>query len=301
MTVSARAAAMVAERTRSIATSASQRSRDLGPLGIAFHLRHIGTTLVIDLPLASLAPSLSNVEPSCVKSKSDSAVIDLSDVRVTLSSRAGPVPILRGISLKIERDEAVAIVGPSGSGKTTLMMVMAGLEQATGGRVEVAGETLGAMTEDQLALLRARSIGIVFQSFHLVATMTALENIALPLEFLGRADAFDRAHEALVDVGLAHRQDHFPAQLSGGEQQRVAIARALSPRPQILLADEPTGNLDGATGSHVMDLLFDLREREGMTLVLITHEQALAERCGRILHMQDGRLQLATALRIVAP
>lgn len=223
-------------------------------------------------------------------SNTPSALIDLVDVCVTLTSRAGPVPILRGVSLQVARDDSVAVVGPSGSGKTTLMMVIAGLEQATSGSVNVAGHDLNAMNEDELALLRARSIGIVFQSFHLVPTMTAIENVALPLEFLGRSDAFEQARAALADVGLAHRQEHFPAQLSGGEQQRVAIARALAPRPQILLADEPTGNLDGKTGAQVMDLLFELRERQGMTLVLITHEQPLAARCRRIVHMQDGRL-----------
>ncbi len=232
--------------------------------------------------------------------KSNRALIVLDDVRVTLPSRAGPVPILRGLSLTIEDNEAVAVVGPSGSGKTTLLMIIAGLEQATSGRVTVASEDLGALDEDDLAQLRARNIGIVFQSFHLVPTMTALENVALPLEFLGEADAFDRARAALAEVGLAHREDHFPAQLSGGEQQRVAIARALAPRPKLLLADEPTGNLDGATGRQVMDLLFDLRARHGTTLVLITHEQRLADRCERVLRMEDGRLVDASARQLAA-
>ena len=218
------------------------------------------------------------------------SVISLEDVHVTLASRAGPVPILRGLDLAIGANEACAVVGPSGSGKTTLLMVVAGLEQATEGRVTVSGAELGGLNEDELALLRARNVGIVFQSFHLVPTMTALENVALPLEFLGADEPFAKARLALGDVGLSHREDHFPAQLSGGEQQRTALARALAPRPKILLADEPTGNLDTKTGRQVMDLIFDLRARHGTTLVLITHEEALAQRCGRVLHMNDGRL-----------
>ncbi len=216
--------------------------------------------------------------------------IRLEDVHVTLPSRAGLVDILTGVTLSVEQGEAVAVVGPSGSGKTTLMMVVAGLERATSGAIRVAGEDLGPLDEDQLAQMRAGKIGIVFQSFHLVPTMTALENVALPLEFLGDADPFGAASAALEDVGLARRADHFPAQLSGGEQQRVAIARALSPRPKIILADEPTGNLDSRTGKQVMDLLFDLRAKFDATLLLITHDAALARRCGRVLTMQDGRL-----------
>ena len=216
--------------------------------------------------------------------------IELKDLFVTLPSRAGPVQILRGVSLAIQEGEAVAVVGPSGSGKTTLMMVTAGLERASAGEVIVAGEELGGLDEDQLALLRARNIGIVFQSFHLVPSMTALENVALPLEFLGDGDPFGRAAKALAGVGLARREDHFPAQLSGGEQQRVAMARALAPDPKIIFADEPTGNLDGRTGTQVMDLLFDLKARTGATLVLITHDQDLARRCGRVLHMNDGKI-----------
>ncbi len=217
------------------------------------------------------------------------------DVSLTLPSRAGPVEILRRISLDIAAGEAVGIVGPSGSGKTTLLMVMGGLEHATSGRVQVAGENLGALGENDLARLRGRYIGIVFQSFHLIPTMTALENVALPLEFLGKNDAFAAAEEALGDVGLGHRLDHFPAQLSGGEQQRVALARALAPRPKLLLADEPTGNLDARTGAQVMDLIFELQDRHGATLVLVTHDQALTARCKRIVGMHDGRILSAAA------
>ena len=209
---------------------------------------------------------------------------------MTLPSRAGPVQILRGVSLAIDAGEAVAVVGPSGSGKTTLMMVAAGLERASAGRIRVAERDLSGLDEDELALLRARNVGIVFQSFHLVPSMTALENVSLPLEFLGHSAPQDRAREALSEVGLSHREDHFPAQLSGGEQQRVALARALAPGPKILMADEPTGNLDGETGKQVMDLIFALRERTGATLMLITHDEKLARRCGRVLHMKDGRI-----------
>lgn len=216
--------------------------------------------------------------------------VRLDDVHVSLPSRAGMVDILTGVTLSVDQGDAVAVVGPSGSGKTTLLMVVAGLERATSGKVVVSGQDLGPLDEDALALMRAGNIGIVFQSFHLVPTMTALENVALPLEFLGDADAFEAARAALDDVGLTARADHFPAQLSGGEQQRVAIARALAPRPKIILADEPTGNLDSRTGRQVMDLLFALRARFDATLLLITHDMALTGRCDRTLTMQDGRL-----------
>ena len=224
-------------------------------------------------------------------------VIALRDASLTLGTRAGPVEVLRRIDLTVAPGESVAVVGPSGSGKTSLLMVMAGLEQATGGSVEVAGHELAGLGEDALALIRGANIGIVFQSFHLVPTMTALENVALPLELAGRRDAFDAARALLDEVGLSHRMDHFPAQLSGGEQQRVAVARALAPNPQIVLADEPTGNLDGQTGEHVIDLLFDLQRRRQATLVLVTHEMPLADRCGRVVRMADGRIapELATA------
>ena len=226
--------------------------------------------------------------------------IELEGVHVTLPSRAGAVPILRGIDLDVSSGEAVAVVGPSGSGKSTLLMVIAGLERATSGRVAVAGADLGALDEDGLARLRAANIGIVFQSFHLVPTMTAVENVALPMEFLGQDDAFEVARAALADVGLAHREEHFPGQLSGGEQQRVAIARALSTKPALILADEPTGNLDLATGAAVMDLLFALKERTGATLLLITHDSDLAKRCDRTVSLADGRIVKGGSKRRVA-
>jgi putative ABC transport system ATP-binding protein len=225
----------------------------------------------------------------------------LEGVHVTLPSRAGPVDILRGIDLRVPTGEAVAIVGPSGSGKSTLLMVIAGLERATEGRVEVVGADLGSLDEDGLARLRAANIGIVFQSFHLVPTMTALENVALPLEFLDHDDAFAASRAALAEVGLSHREAHFPGQLSGGEQQRVAMARALAPGPALILADEPTGNLDLATGAQVMDLLFALKERTGATLLLITHDRTLAKRCDRIVSLADGRIVSGAKRRVAAP
>ncbi len=218
------------------------------------------------------------------------AVVDLANVRLTLESRAGLVDILRGVSLEVEAGQSIAVVGPSGSGKTSLLMVMAGLERATGGRVTIVGEDFTRLTEDQLAAVRGRDVGIVFQSFHLVPTMTAFENVALPLELTGRADAPARARALLADVGLGQRMDHYPAQLSGGEQQRVALARALAPRPRLLLADEPTGNLDGATGDQVVDLLFRLQVRDNATLVLVTHDEDLAERCDTLVRMADGKI-----------
>ena len=226
--------------------------------------------------------------------------IKLEGIEVTLPSRAGPVAVLRGIDLEVGTGDAIAVVGPSGSGKSTLLMVTAGLERATGGRVKVVGADYAALDEDGLARLRAANIGIVFQSFHLVPTMTALENVALPLEFLGEDDAFIKAREALSEVGLSHRESHFPGQLSGGEQQRVAIARALAPNPKLILADEPTGNLDLTTGAIVMDLLFTLKERTGATLLLITHDRNLAKRCGRIVSLADGRIVSAGAKGRVA-
>jgi putative ABC transport system ATP-binding protein len=226
--------------------------------------------------------------------------IQLEDVHVTLSSRAGPVSILRGIDLSVAWGESIAVVGRSGSGKSTLLMVIAGLERATRGRVEVVGADLGRLDEDGLARLRAANIGIVFQSFHLVPTMTALENVALPLEFLDRDDAFERARAALADVGVSHREVHFPGQLSGGEQQRVALARALGPRPALILADEPTGNLDLTTGAQVMDLLFELKDRAGATLLLITHDRSLTKRCDRIVSLADGRIVAREAKRRVS-
>jgi putative ABC transport system ATP-binding protein len=224
-------------------------------------------------------------------------IVTLESVNLTLTSRAGPVEILRNASLKVEPGQSLAVVGPSGSGKTSLLMVVAGLERATNGHVRVAGHDLTKLGEDELALMRGAEIGIVFQSFHLVPTMTALENVALPLEFAGAADAFATARELLDEVGLGPRVDHFPAQLSGGEQQRVAIARALSRQPKLILADEPTGNLDGKTGRQVIELLFGLQRRREATLVLVTHDERLAAACGRTIRMADGRiLEAAEAL-----
>jgi putative ABC transport system ATP-binding protein len=220
--------------------------------------------------------------------KSPLVVVD--DVHLTLGSAAGPVNILRGVSLTVEAGETVALLGPSGSGKSTLMMVAAGLERPTSGRVWVAGEELGGLDEDGLARLRRRHVGIVFQSFHLIPTMTALENVAIPLELAGDRAAFTTAEAALGRVGLGHRLVHYPAQLSGGEQQRVAIARAFVAGPQLLLADEPTGNLDGATGDLVIDCLFAEHARQGTSLLLITHDSRLAARCERQLRMEDGRI-----------
>ena len=217
-------------------------------------------------------------------------IVALAGVGLTLTSRAGPVEILRDVNLDVAAGESVAIIGPSGSGKTSLLMIMAGLERASRGRVVVAGHDLQPLDEDALARVRGAEIGIVFQSFHLVATMTALENVALPLEFAGRADAEAVARAVLDEVGLTHRLAHFPAELSGGEQQRVAIARALATRPKLLLADEPTGNLDGRTGQQVIELLFDLQRRHAATLVLVTHDPALAELCGHTVRMADGRI-----------
>ncbi|MEM9146301.1 MAG: ABC transporter ATP-binding protein [Pseudomonadota bacterium] len=216
--------------------------------------------------------------------------IALSQLALTLPSRAGLVDILRGVDLEIAAGTSVGIVGPSGSGKSSLLMVLGGLERATSGHVTVMGEELTGLGEDALARFRMRNMGIVFQSFHLIPTMTALENAAAPLELAGRRDAFDRAAEELDAVGLAHRADHYPAQLSGGEQQRVALARAVAPRPSILLADEPTGNLDAATGREISELLFSLQSRHGATLVVVTHAPALAQACDRVVTMRDGRL-----------
>lgn len=218
------------------------------------------------------------------------AVLGLENVELTLAGNAGRVEILRGITLEVDRGESVGLVGPSGSGKSSLLMLMGGLERPTAGRVTALGKDLSGMDEDGLARFRCGRMGIVFQSFHLVPTMTALENVALPLEIAGEADAFDRASAELAAVGLSHREGHYPAELSGGEQQRVALARAAAPRPELFLADEPTGNLDGRTGAQIMDLLFDLRDRHGATLVLVTHAPELAERCDRLIRLADGRI-----------
>jgi putative ABC transport system ATP-binding protein len=225
--------------------------------------------------------------------------IELQAVHLTLGSAAGPVNILKGIDLQVGRGEKVSVVGPSGSGKSTMMMLMGGLERPTSGRVVVSGQDLGVLDEDGLARFRRDRVGIVFQAFHLIPTMTALENVAVPLEFAGVRDAFDRARDGLAQVGLAHRLTHYPGQLSGGEQQRVALARAFATQPDLLLADEPTGNLDGDTGEQVIGLLFDLAERRGTTLLLITHDAGLARRCDRSIRIMDGRI--VEDLRVGAP
>jgi len=220
----------------------------------------------------------------------NSEMIRLVDIHLKLESAAGPVNILRGIDLTVAPGERVAIVGPSGSGKSTLLMVIGGLERPTSGQVWVGDKDLAQLDEDRLARFRRGTVGIVCQSFHLIPTMSALENVATPLELAGHADPFSRAAEELDRVGLAMRAEHYPSQLSGGEQQRVALARAFAIGPRLLLADEPTGNLDGETGRAVTALMFDLVERYATTLLLVTHEIDLAERCGRVLHIGDGRI-----------
>ena len=216
--------------------------------------------------------------------------VSLQDVHLTLPSRAGNVDILRGVDLTVKAGEALGIVGPSGSGKTTLLMVIAGLEPASRGAVTVAGQSLAGKSEDELAAFRRDNIGIIFQSFHLIPTMTALENVAVPLEFRGTPDAMEIAHDKLVRVGLSHRLTHYPGQLSGGEQQRVAIARALASGARIIIADEPTGNLDHVTGEQIIQLLFDVRSQDGASLILVTHDRDLAARCDRVAEVLDGKI-----------
>ncbi len=220
----------------------------------------------------------------------DTPIITLSDVYLSLVGGSGEVNILRGVDLAVHAGETLAIVGPSGSGKTTTLMIMAGLERPSSGAVHVAGMDLTAMNEDALARFRRTHMGIVFQSFHLVPTMTALENTSLPLEFAHVSHARERAMDALATVGLADRAHHYPSQLSGGEQQRVALARAFAPAPKVILADEPTGNLDTETGARIVEHLFSMQQQHGTTLVLITHDSTLAARCHRQAHMQNGRL-----------
>jgi putative ABC transport system ATP-binding protein len=215
-------------------------------------------------------------------------LVRVKNLFLTVPSAAGPVNILRGVDLDIAKGEAVGLIGPSGSGKTSLLMVLAGLERATSGSVSLDGQEITRMSEDALAKLRRERVGIVFQAFHLIPTMTALENVAVPLELAGVRDAHARARAALEAVGLGHRLTHLPGQLSGGEQQRTALARAFAPEPALLLADEPTGNLDHATGETIIDLLFALRQRSGTTLLLITHDRSLAARCDRQVHLSDG-------------
>jgi putative ABC transport system ATP-binding protein len=234
--------------------------------------------------------ALPNTAPAAAGTQAGSPLIAATNLSFQVRAQAGEINILRGVDLAVGVGEAVGIVGPSGSGKTSLLMLLAGLDRPTGGTLAVAGHDLTRMNEDQLAVFRRDHVGIVFQAFHLVPTMTAIENVAVPLEFAGRADAFDRAEAALRSVGLGHRLTHYPGQLSGGEQQRVALARAFVAEPRLLLADEPTGNLDRGTGAQVMDLLFGLREQFGTTLLLITHDPLLAERCERQVRIEDGRI-----------
>ena len=221
------------------------------------------------------------------------AILSLTAARLVLKGNAGPVEVLRGITLAVARGESVGLVGPSGSGKSSLLMLMGGLERATSGQVRALGQDLTAMGEDQLARFRRGTMGIVFQSFHLIPTLTALENVALPLEIAGQGGARGRAAAELGAMGLGERLAHYPGELSGGEQQRVALARASVVRPAIFLADEPTGNLDSATGAGIMELLFGLRDRHGATLVLVTHAPELAARCDRVVSMADGRIAAA--------
>ena len=237
------------------------------------------------------------------------SIVSLRGLSVTLTGAAGAVEILRGIDLDLTAGEAVSVIGPSGAGKTTLLMIIGGLERPSAGEVSVAGHDLRTLDEDGLAQFRGRHVGIVFQSFHLIPTMTALENVAAPRELAGEIGAFEQARAELAAVGLDHRLGHYPGELSGGEQQRVAIARALVNQPSLLLADEPTGNLDAATGAQVMDHLFARSRDNGATLVLITHEARLAGLCGRTIRMVDGRIEAQTVEppaadapgRIVAP
>ncbi|HEU4358664.1 MAG TPA: ABC transporter ATP-binding protein [Xanthobacteraceae bacterium] len=224
-------------------------------------------------------------------SELEQPAVALSGVNLSLGRGAARVHILKDLNLHVRRGEAVGLIGPSGSGKSTLLMVTAGLERADTGSVVVAGKALGPLGEDALARFRGRNIGIVFQSFHLIHTMTALENVAVPLELAGLDDAHERAARELAAVGLSERRGHYPAELSGGEQQRVALARALTPNPAILLADEPTGNLDETTGAEIIDLLFAGHEQRGTTLVLVTHDPALAVRCDRIVRLRSGRIE----------
>ena len=229
------------------------------------------------------------------------SIVSLRDLSVTLTGAAGPVEVLRGIDLDLAPGETASVVGPSGAGKTTLLMVVGGLERPSAGRVEVAGEDLAALDEDALARFRGAHVGIVFQAFHLIPTMTAIENVAAPRELAGAPDAFDRAREELAAVGLEHRLGHYPGELSGGEQQRVAIARALVNRPALVLADEPTGNLDAATGDQVIGHLFARSRDRGAALLLITHEARLAARCDRTIRMADGRVEAVPAAETGPP
>ncbi|MBJ3777918.1 ABC transporter ATP-binding protein [Acuticoccus mangrovi] len=224
-----------------------------------------------------------------------SPLIEMRDVHLTLGRGPTAVPILRGVDLSVDGGRSVGVIGPSGSGKSTLLMVLGGLERPDAGSVRISGEELTAMDEDALTVFRGRSIGIVFQSFHLIPTMTALENVAVPLELAGVEDAIARARAELAAVGLGERTGHYPTELSGGEQQRVAIARALAPRPAVLLADEPTGNLDDATGRDIIELMFAVQEQRRQTLLLVTHDRSLAARCDECVRMRQGRIDTEVA------
>lgn len=221
-------------------------------------------------------------------------MISLSNLHLTLGTGASQVHVLKGMDLDIANGVSAGIVGPSGSGKSTLLMVIGGLESADTGEVKINGQDLGTFSEDQLAAFRGRNIGIVFQSFHLIPNMTALENVAIPLELSGEPLAMQKAENELISVGLGERLNHYPSQLSGGEQQRVAIARALAPRPKILIADEPTGNLDDETGDQIVDLLFEKQQKHNMTLVLVTHDTNLANRCDHVIRVNSGEIEPAT-------
>lgn len=222
-------------------------------------------------------------------------VLSVKDVTLSLNGNAGPVDILHGITLDVVKGRSLALVGPSGSGKSSLLMLMGGLERASSGQIHALGQDLTDMNEDALARFRRASMGVVFQSFHLIPTMTALENLATPLELAGDKDAFAKAEADLETVGLGHRKNHYPSQMSGGEQQRVALARAMVVRPSILLADEPTGNLDESNGNAVMELLFKLQEQVGATLVMVTHSNTLAGRCDSVIRLRDGRIEASAA------
>lgn len=238
----------------------------------------------------------SRIEPSPLPGSTPDA-ITISNVNLSLGEGAARVHILKDVSLRVASGEAIGLIGPSGSGKSTLLMVMAGLERPDSGEVVVNGTVFNALNEDGLARFRGRHVGIVFQSFHLIPTMTALENVSVPLELAGHPDPAARAAEELAAVGLGERLHHYPTQLSGGEQQRVALARALAPDPAILVADEPTGNLDESTGQQIVDLLFAQHAERNMTLVLVTHDSGLAERCDRVVRLRSGRIDSTTAAR----
>ncbi len=246
---------------------------------------------------ASASPSPTGASPDDRPDgrPGDTIVIDARNLTLALGRPPARTQILRGIDLTVRQGESVALLGPSGSGKSSLMALLSGMERPTGGSVSVAGLEFDRLSEDQLAIARRGRIGIILQAFHLLPTMTALENVAVPMELAGMAEPFARAEEELTAVGLGHRLTHYPSQLSGGEQQRVAIARALAPRPALLFADEPTGNLDGATGAAIMDLLFARHAAAGTTLFVITHDPALAARCGRVIALADGRIVSDTA------